>query len=81
MQGVGFRHFVRTTGTRLGLAGWVRNTPDGGVEVAAAGAPEAEEALLAAVRRGPSQAQVGAVEMVQGDGAAPALPFPFTVRF
>lgn len=81
VQRVGFRQFVYHTGTRLGLAGWVRNTDDGGVELAASGAPDAEAALLAAVRRGPSHARVAAVETVPGDGAAPPLPFPFTVRF
>jgi acylphosphatase len=81
VHGVGFRQFVRITGTRLGLSGWVRNTPDGAVELVASGAPAAEEAMLVAVRRGPSQAHVAAVELVAGNGAASPLPFPFTVRF
>lgn len=80
VQGVGFRHFVRTTGERLGLAGWVRNTSDGAVELAAAGSPEAEQALLAAIRRGPSSARVAAVAEVPSDGVAPSLPFPFALR-
>lgn len=31
VQGVGFRYFVQTTGRQLGLAGWVKNHPDGSV--------------------------------------------------
>ena len=57
VQGVGFRQYVRNAGERLQLAGWVRNTADGGVEVVAQGAPMAEEALLVAVRRGPRGAR------------------------
>jgi len=37
VQGVGFRYFVRTTAMNLGLSGWVRNLPDGRVEVEAEG--------------------------------------------
>ncbi len=38
VQGVGFRYFVRTLARELRLAGWVRNRPDGAVEIEAAGA-------------------------------------------
>ena len=37
VQGVGFRWFVREAAIALDLAGWVRNRPDGSVEVAADG--------------------------------------------
>ena len=41
VQGVGFRWFVRVRASRLGIAGWVRNRPDGSVEVAARGDADA----------------------------------------
>ena len=47
VQGVGFRYFVRTLARGLGLAGRVRNLPDGRVEIETAG----EEAALAAFER------------------------------
>jgi acylphosphatase len=81
VQGVGFRQYVRNAGERLQLAGWVRNTDDGGVEVLAEGAPSAEEALLVAVRRGPRGARVADVRVVPQDGQVQPLPFPFSVQF
>ena len=33
VQGVGFRWFVQREAQILGLAGWVRNNPDGSVEI------------------------------------------------
>jgi acylphosphatase len=41
VQGVGFRYFTRTNAKEMALTGWVRNLPDGKVEVLAFG-PENE---------------------------------------
>jgi acylphosphatase len=43
VQGVGFRYSVRQVATGFDLSGWVRNLPDGRVELLAAG-DEAEVA-------------------------------------
>lgn len=64
VQGVGFRWFVREVGRDLGLAGWVRNRPDGSVEVAAAGEPQNLERLRDMLREGPNGASVSAVDDV-----------------
>ena len=37
VQGVGFRYTVRNTASGLGLTGWVRNLPDGRVELVCEG--------------------------------------------
>ena len=37
VQGVGFRYTTRHFATQLGLKGWVRNLPDGRVEILAEG--------------------------------------------
>ncbi len=58
VQGVGFRWFVRQAARELGLAGRVRNLPDGGVEVEAAGPPEALAALCERLREGPPGSRV-----------------------
>lgn len=58
VQGVGFRFFVEREARRLGVSGFVRNLPDGRVEVVAEGEPAALQALMANIRRGPSGAVV-----------------------
>ena len=45
MQGVGFRHWTARTALSLGLTGWVRNLPDGSVEVQAQGERESLEKM------------------------------------
>jgi len=54
VQGVGFRYFVRTAATRLGVTGWVRNDRDGSVRVEAEGSALRLNQLLEALRLGPS---------------------------
>jgi hydrogenase maturation protein HypF len=49
VQGVGFRPFVYTTATRLGLTGWVFNSSEG-VFCLVQGAPEAIDQFVAALR-------------------------------
>lgn len=58
VQGVYFRETTRQTAERLRLVGWVRNTPDGNVEVVAEGARGALESLLEFLHRGPQHARV-----------------------
>lgn len=62
VQGVGYRWFVRESARRLELAGWVRNRPDGAVEVMASGPAERLEPFLQAVHQGPDGAVVRGVE-------------------
>lgn len=62
VQGVGFRWFVMKRAAELQVAGWVRNLPDGGVEVVAKGSPGEIDALTAAVVAGPRLARVDNVE-------------------
>ena len=62
VQGVGFRWFVRESARALGLTGWVRNHPNGRVEVLALGSDSALKALRALLAEGPAGAQVSSVE-------------------
>ena len=65
VQGVGFRAFVQRRGFELGLKGIARNLSDGrSVEVIAEGQRAALEALLAALKVGPSGSYVESVDPV-----------------
>jgi len=61
VQGVFFRGGMQEEAERLGLAGWVRNRPDGAVEAEAEGARDAVDALIAWAHRGPPAARVEGV--------------------
>ncbi|HTK29629.1 MAG TPA: acylphosphatase [Vicinamibacterales bacterium] len=63
VQGVGFRYFTADAAEREGLHGWVRNLPDGRVEVVAEGDAEAVDRFERLIRRGPRGARVDAVEV------------------
>ncbi len=61
VQGVGYRASARDAAQRLGLTGWVRNTPQGKVELIACGDAAALHEFEAWLWQGPDQAQVTAV--------------------
>jgi acylphosphatase len=58
VQGVGFRWAITERARSRGVAGWVRNQRDGTVEAVFEGPPEAVDALVAWIRRGPPGARV-----------------------
>ncbi len=53
VQGVGFRFFVRDLAKSIGVKGWVRNLPDGNVEIHAEGEKEVLFDLIKEVKKGP----------------------------
>jgi acylphosphatase len=76
VQGVGFRWFVREKARRLGLSGWVRNLPDGSVEVLASGEESQLELLKEQLRVGPPGAVVDGLTHLAGTPEQPlATPF------
>ncbi len=58
VQGVYFRASTRNQALRLGLVGYVKNLPDGRVEVQASGEATAVDALATWLWQGPPAAQV-----------------------
>ena len=63
VQGVGFRYAVARAATSRGIAGWVRNRPDGAVEALFEGDLDAVESLERLCREGPRGAVVSDVEV------------------
>jgi acylphosphatase len=63
VQGVFFRDTCRREAARHGVAGWVRNRPDGSVEAVFEGPPAAVDAMVAWSRHGPRRAEVTSAEV------------------
>lgn len=58
VQGVWFRASTQEEAEKLGLVGWVKNLPDGRVEVRAAGSADKVKELYAWLQKGPRLAEV-----------------------
>ena len=65
VQGVFFRDSVRRRAEAVSVAGWARNSEDGTVEAVFEGDRQAVDELVEFCRRGPSRAEVAAVEVVE----------------
>lgn len=69
VQGVNFRNFVRRLAQDAGLSGYAENLGDGRVEVVAEGPKGDLEALLHQLYRGPTHAQVAAIDVTWGEAS------------
>jgi acylphosphatase len=78
VQGVGFRFFTQEAALAEGLSGFVRNLPDGRVEIEAEGDREALERFARRIARGPSLARVEAFE--EQDAAPSGRGGAFRIR-
>jgi acylphosphatase len=79
VQGVGFRYSARRVAAGFDLAGYVRNLPDGRVELVASGDEEEIDGFLQAVRESELAGHIGgeaAAEIVK-----PAGLRGFEIRF
>jgi len=77
VQGVFFRAEARNRARSLGLAGWVRNVPDGTVEAVFEGEDEPVESMVEWCNRGPAGARV---EDVDVDWSEPEGDEGFSIR-
>jgi len=78
VQGVYFRAHTHKKARALALAGWVRNLPDGRVEIVAEGGEEKVASFLDWVRLGPPASRVEDVEL---EWAKPQDERGFRIRY
>ncbi|GIV38188.1 MAG: acylphosphatase [Cyclobacteriaceae bacterium] len=67
VQGVYYRASAAEEARLLGIAGLVRNEPDGSVYLEAEGPEEALQTFVAWCRRGPARARVNNIEVSEGN--------------
>jgi acylphosphatase len=67
VQGVGFRYATRRQAINNEVTGWVKNLPDGRVEVLACGASGSIDKFMAWLQQGPIHAKVVTVISNQED--------------
>ena len=65
VQRVGFRWYSLRTAERLQVAGWVRNLPDGRVEILAQGPESVLREFEMQIRQGPTFSRVENLEIVE----------------
>ena len=58
VQRVGFRRYAQEVARELGLAGWVKNLPDGSVQIHVQGPQEAVQAFMERLRKAPAPIRV-----------------------
>lgn len=63
VQGVGYRFNVIEVARDLGLTGWVKNNPDGRVEIVAEGSKEKLGNLISWAKKGPALARIDDVAL------------------
>lgn len=61
VQGVAYRTYVQESATELGLVGYVKNLPDGSVEVVAQGLPDTLKAFVEYLHEGSLMSKVDSV--------------------
>lgn len=75
VQGVSYRASAQHVARELGLGGWVRNLPDGDVELEAQGAADVIERFLVWCRQGPEEARVEGLDVRDAPPQVPSTHF------
>jgi acylphosphatase len=65
VQNVGFRSYVKNLADKLSLNGWVRNNPDGSVEILVEGTERLLEEFLDYCKKGPPLSRIDKVDVFE----------------
>ena len=79
VQGVGFRYSVKQIAKGFDVIGWVRNLPDGRVELQASGEPAELSAFLEAIAQSELRAHIK--KQTQSPVADPPATRGFEIRY
>lgn len=77
VQGVGYRYFVYRIATSLGLSGYVKNLPDGSVEVVAQGDKGLVLDLIDDLKIGPRHAHVKRIDLIWEEPKPDCIEFTY----
>ncbi len=78
VQGVSYRASTASEARRLGVTGWVRNLPDGRVELEAEGPDDQIAALITWCHAGPPSAKVSGVAIEEREVTGEDTAFSVT---
>jgi acylphosphatase len=79
VQGVGYRNWTYSQAKLLKLTGWVKNLPDGAVEITAEGPESTLQSFLTFLKTGPALAKVSSVEALWSSPSKSQYP-DFQIR-
>lgn len=79
VQGVGFRSYTKRVAESYGLNGWVRNLPDGRVEILVEGDEELLCYFIKDVLKGPPASRVDKIEVIKETSDEPL--YGFDIRY
>ena len=80
VQGVFFRHHTKLMADGLGLAGWVKNCPDGSVEALCSGSTDNVNQMIDWLHLGPDSALVNRVDIDELENQSSPQK-EFTIRY
>ncbi len=63
VQGVSYRAYIQDSATELEITGWIKNMPDGSVEILAQGLPDVLKEFVEYVHEGSLKAKVESVSI------------------
>ena len=78
VQGVSFRYHTQLVAKSLGITGWVRNLPNGTVEVLGEGTADQIQNFIKFLKQGSPPARVNSIDMSENEASGRYSSFEIT---